>query len=342
MAPKTKEISFAKREQVVQLHKGGKTFRQISKELKISLCAIHNILKKKKETGVVDNKPRSGRPRKLTMRERRRVVKNALKNPKVSATMLAANIESVSGKVVTPQTVRNVLHDAGIKGRRPRKKPYISEVNRKKRLEFAKNYKGKTLDFWKNVIFSDESKFEIFKPKHVLTIWRKKNAAMEPQNILKTVKHGGGNVMVWGCMSYNGVGNLQIIDEKMTASTYIDVLRHNMKDSAKKLGVENTFIFQQDQDPKHTAIKTKEWLLYNAPRRLVTPPQSPDLNPIEHIWHLLDEKIRKCSITSKSSLKQALESEWATISPNVTKNLVESMTRRLDAVIAAKGLHTKY
>ncbi|GFV81342.1 hypothetical protein TNCV_4773681 [Trichonephila clavipes] len=53
--------------------------------------------------------------------------------------------------------------------------------------------------------------------------------------------------------------------------------------SAKKLSMENTFIFQQDDDLKHTAIVTKTRLLYHAPRRLETPPQSPDLNPIENL-----------------------------------------------------------
>ena len=123
--------------------------------------------------------------------------------------------------------------------------------------------------------------------------------------------------MVWGCMSYSGVGNLHFVEDKMTDTTYIDIQQHNLKFSAIKLGLENTFVFQQDQDSKHTANKTKEWLLYNAPRRLITPPQSPDLNPIEHLWHLLDEEIRKCSITSKSSLKQVLQHAWNNMSQNI-------------------------
>ncbi|GFV89751.1 uncharacterized protein TNCV_827431 [Trichonephila clavipes] len=67
--------------------------------------------------------------------------------------------------------------------------------------------------------------------------------------------------------------------------------RHNMLDSAKILSMENTFIFQQDHDPKHTAIVTKTWLLY-APRRLETPPQSPYLNPKEYLWKHLDTEVR--------------------------------------------------
>ncbi|GFY17287.1 transposable element Tcb2 transposase [Trichonephila clavipes] len=99
--------------------------------------------------------------------------------------------------------------------------------------------------------------------------------------------------MVWGCVAHNGVGNLAFIDNKMNALAYIDVLRHNLIDSATKLSMEKTFIFQQDNDPNHTTIVTMTWLLYHAPRRLETPSQSPDLNPIENLWMYLDTAVRE-------------------------------------------------
>ncbi|GFY02949.1 transposable element Tcb2 transposase [Trichonephila clavipes] len=111
----------------------------------------------------------------------------------------------------------------------------------------------------------------------------KNKTPLEHKSVLPTLKYGGGNVMVWGCVAHNGAGNLAFIDNKMNALAYSDVLRRNLLDSAKKLSMENTFIFQQDNDPKHTAIVTKTWLLYHAPRRLETPPQSPDLNHIENL-----------------------------------------------------------
>ncbi|GFX16872.1 transposable element Tcb2 transposase [Trichonephila clavipes] len=122
------------------------------------------------------------------------------------------------------------------------------------------------MDFWKKVIFSDKSKFEIFTPPSIRKIWRKNKTALEPKNVFPTLKHGGGNVMVWGCVAHNGAGNLAFIDNKINALAYIDVLQHNLLDSAMKLSMQNTFIFQQDNEPKYTAIVTKTWLLYHAPR----------------------------------------------------------------------------
>ena len=74
-----------------------------------------------------------------------------------------------------------------------------------------------------------------------------------------TVKHGGGNVMVWG-MSWKGVGKLTFIDEKMDASMYCEILKAILQPSTKKLRMGNDSILQQDNNPKHTAKKTKVYL----------------------------------------------------------------------------------
>ncbi|GFV05301.1 transposable element Tc1 transposase [Trichonephila clavipes] len=124
--------------------------------------------------------------------------------------------------------------------------------------------------------------------------------------------------MVWGCVAHNGVSNLAFIDNKMNALAYIDVLRHNLLDSCKKLSMENTFIFQQDNDPKHTAIVTKTWLLYHAPRRLEAPPH---LNPIENLWMHLDIEVWKKNVTSKENLKEKLQEVWNSIDAEITKKL---------------------
>ncbi|GFU62240.1 hypothetical protein TNCV_4859551 [Trichonephila clavipes] len=70
------------------------------------------------------------------------------------------------------------------------------------------------------------------------------------------------------------------------------------------------------------------WLAYHVPRKLATPPQSTDLNPLENLWNSLDLKIRKKKIPSKSALKQALIEEWSNTAPTVTENLIKSMTAR--------------
>lgn len=75
---------------------------------------------------------------------------------------------------------------------------------------------------------------------------------------------------------------------------------------------------------------------------LITPPQRPDLNPIEHLWDHLDKRIRNHTISSKAQLKEILLTEWGKISSDYTKKLVYSMPERLNEVLKLKGYPTKY
>ncbi|GFV15526.1 transposable element Tc1 transposase [Trichonephila clavipes] len=126
---------------------------------------------------------------------KRKVLKDIKIDPKLSAVKLAAETSRIMGRSVSAETVRNVIRHAGYSSRVARKKPFISLQNQKKRLEFTKTHQLKTDNFWKKVIFSDESKFNIFGSDGRRTVWRKSNTVLDPKNLRPTVKHGGGSVM---------------------------------------------------------------------------------------------------------------------------------------------------
>jgi hypothetical protein len=103
-------------------------------------------------------------------------------------------------------------------------------------------------------------------------------------------------------------------------------------------------IFQHDNDPKHTAKRTKECLEKLELVVLDWPSQSPDLNPMEHIWAELKKRIGNRKILHKDiqELWDAVQEEWENIEANVCINLIESMPQRIAQVIEAKGGHTRY
>ena len=97
--------------------------------------------------------------------------------------------------------------------------------------------------------------------------------------------------------------------------------------------------------PFHTVRDVKNWIAQKKIKVLRDwPSQSPDLNPIEHLWHELERRLRKRSVHLKNfhELEEALQEEWKRIPSETYINLIESMLRRIEACIKNNGWPTKY
>ncbi|GBN77235.1 Transposable element Tcb1 transposase [Araneus ventricosus] len=200
----------------------------------------------------------------------------------------------------------------------------------------------KPKEFWESVIFVDESKFNVFGSNGKQKVWRRLNTELKLRNLRATVKHGVGSHFVWGCMSSFGTGNLELIDSKVNNYGYLDILKRNIRQNAQKMEILANFKLYQDNHPKHTSHICRLWALYHCPMVIKTPAQSPDLNPIEHLWDNIQQCLHENNITSKNILKEKLIEAWRNIDPNTCKKLVNSMPSRLKEVIKNKGRPTKY
>jgi transposase len=335
---KRKRITDFDNGRVIEGFLQGKTGTQLEKELGIPRTTLYGKWKKYQQEGNLAKKPKSGRPKITTRREDVMMLREVKKNPFISCKQIGIAIDRPDLSV---QTIRRRLNKVwGLISCRAADKPLLTRRNRIKRLRWALAHRNWTPDQWRSVLWSDESKF-LIRYHAARRVWRLPGQRYLPKNTNKTVKHDK-KVMVWGCFCYGGVGKLFRINGIMRKEDYHSILMRQMIPSADTLFPGIPFIFQQDNDPKHTANICKAYLVNKAINTLDWPAQSPDLNPIENLWNQLDRNLKDRVCNTEDQLFDILKAGWEALPQDYLQKLVDSMPSRCRAVIKARGHGTKY
>ncbi|KAG2457221.1 TCB1 transposase, partial [Polypterus senegalus] len=338
---KLEELSVDLRDRIVSRHKSGEGYRKISAALKVPMSTVASIIRKWKKFETTRTLPIAGRPSELSNRGRRALVREVTKNPMVTLSELQrCSVER--GEPSRRTTISVAIHQSGLYGRVARWKPLLRKRHMAACLEFAKRHLKDSQTMRNKILWFDETKTELFGVNARRHIWRKPGTTHHQANTIPTVKNGGGSIMLLGCFSVAGTGRLVRIKGKMTAAMYRDILDENLLQSALDLRLRRRFIFQQDNDPKHTAKISKEWLQDNSVNVLEWPSQSPDLNLIEHLWRVLKMAVHRRFPSNLMELERCCKDKWAKLAKDRCAKLVASYSKRLEAVIAAKGASTKY
>lgn len=338
---RARHLSPTTRARVVALRKQNVSYSRIGQEVGRSKKACINAWKLHEETGQYRDRRKTGRPRKTDERQDNVIKLLSMKDRKKTAEEISRELARHHGVQITTRTVRRRLNFFGLFGRVAKKKPYVSLTNRRHRVEFARAHLHWTANDWQRVLFSDEKKFNRIASDGKVYVRRKIGEAYAPQCLRGTVKGGGGSVMVWGSFSRDGVGPVHQIHGIMDQYIYRDLLRDVMLPYSED-HLPLNWIFQQDNDPKHTAHTVRDWLANNQITVLDWPSQSPDLNPIEHLWAIVQKDVQKNKPRSIKELYPAIEAAWARVSIDDCIKLVDSMPHRCAAVIKYFGYPTPY
>lgn len=318
----------------------------ISATVGISKSTVQTIIKRIKNTGSPIPKPRPGRPKKVNERDLRRIEAITRKDPFASYNKIISELK-VHQIDICRATLISYLKELGFGSYFSAHKPKLTEAHRKKRLRWAKERVNWTPEDWKRVVWSDESRFEVEGYQGGARVLRKVGERYEERHVVSTTKWGNGSVMVWGCFWAGGFGPLVFINGTVKQEDYVNILAQKFHPWFVNLceTEDEDFILQEDGATCHTGNYTTFWKDGHQIQRFdMWPAQSPDLNPIEHLWSCLERVIHQMTpiIKNVDELKTALNVAWEGIHVDLAKRLVDSMKDRCQAVIDAKGGPTKY
>ena len=109
-----------------------------------------------------------------------------------------------------------------------RHKPLLTADHKKHRLQYAKDHLSWTSEMWSKVLWSDESRFCLYQSDGRVYVHCRVGEEYLDACVVPTARHGGGGIMVWGCMMTQGVGHLALVSGTLNSSGYIDLLENSM------------------------------------------------------------------------------------------------------------------
>jgi transposase len=337
-----RELEQCTKDQIIGMSTTGRSGREIAKKLGLVPSTVNMVISRYKLSGTTENLTRPGRPKILTKRDNRHLVNDVKKNRRATLQDITNNAPSN----VSKGTIRSTLHELGMNSRIVAKKPFINLENQAKRLAFAREHEKMTVDDWKHVLWTDESSFETGKNTRQVRVWRSPSERFHSSCLAPSFKSGRQTVMVWGCFMWGKRGPLVIMPKgSIDGAKYIEVMEEALLDFWMEQSEERGFVvLQEDNAPIHTCKQAKRWRELRDIVSLTWPPNSPDLNPIEHAWYLIKCVVQKMNPRPMTlpSLKEAIKKAWEEYDMDIMDRLVGSMPDRIAAVIKAHGGSTKY
>ena len=330
------QLTTVERAAIITLHGIGWTGRDIAQEIHCSENTVSLWVQRWQEEQSVEDKERSGRPRCTTEAVDERIEAEAEAKKFVTPRDIRRELQLSC----CPRTVRRRLDEVNLFGRVAREIDDYDDRIVTLRMSFARGFLHFTDADWDTVIFSDEVHFCL---GHHGQVWvqRPPGQAYDPQ-YCKPVEKELYKITLWGCFCSQGIGSGRIFLGELNSPLYRDILEHNLKSSYQRFFPRGLWRFQQDNASPHYTAEVNTWMHNHGVHILEFPPRSPDLNPIENIWHVLKYRVEHKNPRTAEEFETAIAEEYEAISAEECATLAHSMHARLLQCIQYQGHKTKY
>lgn len=313
----------------------GCSVTQVAELFHLSRRGVYDLIHKYREFHSVIDLPRTGRPRVTTDDTDREIVLRHEQNPFSTAVATSVDLGDCSR-----ETVRRRLREAGLRARRPAVHPLLTELHRHNRMNWARQHLRWNAEQWSEVLFTDESKFELDACDRRLRCYRRRGERFDEAKIIQIQNRGYGSVTVWGGILGGIKTPLVRVNGRLNAERYIDLLRNH---TLPFINNNNVAYLMQDNAPAHRALATQQFLEDQDIQTIDWPSVSPDMNPIEHVWSYMKRELKKHGLAEDpDDLFETLIRIWNELDENFIRSLTQSMRKRVRCLHEAEGGHTKY
>ena len=206
-------------------------------------------MKRSRESNHLTVKTNAGRPKKLNGYFIRKILRMVDANPAISSTEISDDLKKFYKKEISARTIRRYLLNSGLKSYRARKKPLLSYIQKVKRKQWALEFSEKPKEFWRNILFTDETRISIFGSNRPPMVRRPANWSLDEKYLILTVKYPT-SIMMWGCFAFGGVGKIKFIQNSLDSSGYKSIFENEVIESGQKL-FNGPFVYQDDNAPCH-------------------------------------------------------------------------------------------
>ena len=224
----------------------------------VSESTISRLMQRVNVTGTAEDRPRSGAPRVTSVRQDNFIRQRHLRDRYTTAQTTSNVVIGNRGRPIHRDTVINRLRERWIHCRRPVRCQALTRRYRLERQRWALNNRRRQ---WGNVVFSDESRFNIHHNDGRARIYRRRNERYAQNCIREVYPYGGGGVMVWAAVNSNFKSALVVCNGNLNARRYIDkIIRPHV---VPMFSQRHGFTFMHDFARPHTAIITRQFLVKN-------------------------------------------------------------------------------
>jgi transposase len=321
----------------------GKSINEISNELvDVKRDALNRWSRELKVRGTMHPLKPSGRPIKHSEREKRLLFRRVSLEPSLSIAQLTER----AGMDACHKTVVKILKERQILSIVAAKRPSLTHAHAINRLRFANNHLNKSVRDWKRWTFSDECSVHLDCAEGNRRFIIKRSDRFKPDFVVGKKQQGGGKLMIWSFISPDGVGPLLFIEGGINARLYTQLLQRYVLPHVLEHLDENGEgqIYMDDGASSHDAEEVIEFCAEKGIQRPYWPANSPDINPIEHIWGWIKNKLTAMAAKPRNiaQLKEILTEIWYNIPQQSILKLYEGMPKRIETVRAVNGWNTNY